>query len=991
MGHPIEAKSVDDRDHEIFVLLVDDDKCVLDTAKLCLELHGLFKIETADSAKEGLAKIGKVSYDVIVSDYEMPEMNGLQFLEDLRKRSIKTPFVLFTGKGREEVAMKALNLGADGYYSKIGTPETVYGELSHGILSITNRGRVEQELNRSQHFLSRILDSSPTLIYIFDLETQSNVYSNREVWEFLGYNPKQISEMGSQLFAKILHPDDFQTVSDHHLRCAHSKSAELLEVQYRMRHANGEWHWLRSRDVPFLINHDGTVKQILGSAEDVTERKKAEEALSNSEAKYRALVENADDAILLYDLNGNHIYRNRAYFEGLGFEEGAEIEVDGFARVHPDDLPSFKQKMSELFKVGYSNSEYRVKHRNGNWLYRSSRSTIIYNQQRQPYAVIAIIRDITERKRAEDELLFEAKRLKQVMENNRDLTMLTKADGTILYVNSALKQITGYEKEEFMNKTPWIVHSEDSNRAKEIFGRAFEGKNVEFEHRIITKQGQTRWVLHSCSPILRAGKVVELVSTVRDITERKKTEKELSLSEIKYRKQFEDATDAMFLANAETGKILECNNAACELLERKKEEIIGLEQHLVHPDPEISKNAFLNHVLNPEKEIESKIITKNGKIKEVAIRATLHEINGQKVLQGIFRDITIYKNQEQQLLESQQKFKSLFRANPEAILFVNNDFRIVDVNSSFTQLFGYSLSEIKGQDITEIIVPDDQKEESHIIREKLRRGLKDNVSVRKRKDGKEIDVSISGSPVMVKGKPMGFVVVYKNLSDIMTAQTELSKALSKAEALNEKLSVVGGFTRHDVRNKLSAIDTLVYLGKKAAKENPQIIRLLEQIETASRNTVQILEDSKTFELLGTEKLMLVDVGKTFEKAFSLIASPKGIKKINQCMGFEVLADSILEIIFYNLIDNSLKYGGKLTQIRIWATENNDGTSKMVYEDDGTGIESADKKHLFEKGFGKGTGLGLYLVRRTCETYGWTISETGEPGKGVRFEFKIPKT
>jgi signal transduction histidine kinase len=105
----------------------------------------------------------------------------------------------------------------------------------------------------------------------------------------------------------------------------------------------------------------------------------------------------------------------------------------------------------------------------------------------------------------------------------------------------------------------------------------------------------------------------------------------------------------------------------------------------------------------------------------------------------------------------------------------------------------------------------------------------------------------------------------------------------------------------------------------------------------------------------------------------------------------VLADSALIEIFHNLIDNSIKYGGKNpTHIAVHTKVTENENLQIIYEDNGEGIDSDIKKELFKKGSGKGTGLGLYLIWRICEVYGWTIREDGEQGKGVRFIIEIPK-
>ena len=366
-------------------------------------------------------------------------------------------------------------------------------------------------------------------------------------------------------------------------------------------------------------------------------------------------------------------------------------------------------------------------------------------------------------------------------------------------------------------------------------------------------------------------------------------------------------------------------------------------------------------------------------------------IQGNKVIavQGILRDTTERKKTEDALIESQQKFKALFSANPEAAVFLDTDFHVIEANSRFSVLFGFSFDEIKGKIVTDLIVPEDAIEESKRIRQKIISEPAEVAAFRKRKDGSQVPLFMSGGPVVVDGKTIGCIMVYKDISDIITVQDELSNALAKAELLNEKLNVVGGFTRHDVRNKLSTINGNLYLAEKYAGNNPPLHMCLGQIKTAVSNTVRILEVAKDYEMLGSQERVTLDVGKAVDDAASLFSDLKGVKIVNECSGYSVLADAMLSTIFHNLIDNSLKYGQKLTQIKIYIRQNQNKFDSIVYEDDGVGVDEERKKQLFTRGFGVGTGLGLYLIKRTCDIYGWTVQETGESGKGAQFVFTLP--
>jgi two-component system, chemotaxis family, CheB/CheR fusion protein len=225
---------------------------------------------------------------------------------------------------------------------------------------------------------------------------------------------------------------------------------------------------------------------------------------------------------------------------------------------------------------------------------------------------------------------------------------------------------------------------------------------------------------------------------------------------------------------------------------------------------------------------------------------------------------------------------------------------------------------------------------------------------------------------------IGFVISFVDISEI--------------KLLEEKLMIVSSFTRHDIRNKLMILSANIFLAKKQLGDQPEIKKYLDPLTNVFTQIDKIFDFSKTYELIGRQKLEYVDLGIAFEQAsLQFFSNFQGIKIINEVKGFEVLADSILPTIFGNLIDDTVKYGKKTTQIRIYTVKQLDNSVRLVYEDDGVGIKVEDRERLFEKGFttGNSTGLGLYLVKKMVEVYGWTISEEGEPGKGVKFVIKIP--
>ena len=153
----------------------------------------------------------------------------------------------------------------------------------------------------------------------------------------------------------------------------------------------------------------------------------------------------------------------------------------------------------------------------------------------------------------------------------------------------------------------------------------------------------------------------------------------------------------------------------------------------------------------------------------------------------------------------------------------------------------------------------------------------------------------------------------------------------------------------------------------------------------------MFEFSRFYEKIGVDEPSKIDVAQCFNQALTLLPNLGTIKIVNDCQGLEVMADSLLKQLFYNFLDNSLKHGEKVTQIRAHFTDEGHGV-KLFYEDNGVGIPKANKPKLFHEGFttGKSTGLGLSFIKKMVEVYGWTITEEGEPGKGAKFVINIPK-
>ncbi|MGB9854096.1 MAG: PAS domain S-box protein [Candidatus Bathyarchaeales archaeon] len=589
----------------IRVLHVDDEAGFLSAAKECLEMRGAFEVDTALSVKEAVEKMKSKEYDVIVCDYKMPEKDGLQFLEELRKNGNFIPFILFTGKGGEEVAIKGMSLDAEGYISKIGDPETVYCELAYGIVEAVNRRKAEimcQTLFENTGTAMCILEEDKTISLV-----------NKQFEELSGYSKEEIE---GRKWTEFVTGEYLERMEKYHIERRKKGGKAPKQYAFDFVSKKGE-----IRNVLLNIELIPGTKKSLVSLIDITENKKAEEALRESEEAYRALINGMNDTAWV-----------------IGF------------------------------------------------------------------------------------------------------------DGKFIDVNDAAVKVLGYSREEFLKMGP--------------------------------------------------------------------------------------------------------------------------------------------------QDIDSTLTT--------------------------------------------EEIKELIRNMPKDKI----------------QVF----------------------ETTHVA-----------------KDGRVIPVEISSSLVTYKGKT-AILSIARDITERKKAEEKLNQIMEELKLVNEKLSVVGRWTRHDARNKLSVIKSNVYLVKKKLPSDHIALKYLNEIELACNQIVKIFDFASTYEMLGVEERTYVDVGKSFEEAVTLSSGLSIVEVVNECHGLMVLADSQLRQLFHNLIDNSLRHGEKVSQIKIYYKEDETDKDKLklVYEDNGVGVSEEARRNLFKEGYGKGTGYGLYLTARLCEMYGWKIQETGEYGKGAQFTITIPK-
>ena len=204
----VDSVSSSTKKNVIRILHVDDDLCILEVSKQILIMENNFDIENASSVVEAIRKMKEKIYDAIISDYEMPNKNGLDFLKELREQNNQIPFILFTGKGREDVAAKALNLGADCYVNKNGSVETVYCELADAINKTVERKKSIKLLAASESKYRTLVENSLQGLLILQASPLKIVFGNAAIENIMGYSIAELMSLSPREITELVYHED---------------------------------------------------------------------------------------------------------------------------------------------------------------------------------------------------------------------------------------------------------------------------------------------------------------------------------------------------------------------------------------------------------------------------------------------------------------------------------------------------------------------------------------------------------------------------------------------------------------------------------------------------------------------------------------------------------------------------------------------------------------------------------------------------------------
>jgi PAS domain S-box-containing protein len=604
--------------------------------------------------------------------------------------------------------------------------------------------------------------------------------------------------------------------------------------------------------------------------------------------------------------------------------------------------------------------------------------------------------DITGRKQVEEELRTSEEHYRQLIEHANEAIIVAQ-DGLLKMVNPMMATLTGYSIEE-LRSIPYneIIHPDDRAIVAERHQQRISGETPASRYlfRIISKDSITRWVEISAVTISWEGYPATL-NFLADITTRKQTEDALQESEVKYRELVESIHDVIYETDMK-GVLTYISPVIRDILEYEPSEVIGKNFiGFVHPDDQdLLRSRFMDIFSLKGQSVDYRIMSKTGSIRWVRTHSIPVIRNGIYIgVRGALVDISDRKIAEAALKESEEFNRGLVENIPDMVVVYGTDRKVQYVNPAVFHLFGYTPEELEGTDMISYVVPEQRAEIAQIIQKRLVSGSTDSVEVEiLTKDGTRLTVITRGTFIRYH-QDLAVLLLLTNITDrknlenqlVMRAE-ELAHLSSSLEQTNRKLGLMSAITRHDLTNQISGMMGYLALAKKRTEPEP-IKEMIDNAMQGGRRVAEMIAFTKEYEEIGLKNPVWQRLDAIISAAEQL-HPVTGIQIETDTGRFEIFSDPMADKVISNLFDNTVRHGEHATRIRITAHETPEALC-ITYQDDGIGVPPDEKEKIFDRDFGKHTGLGLFLVREILSITGITIKETGEPGKGARFAMRVP--
>lgn len=483
----------------IRVLYVDNELSLLKTGKLFLERSGDFTITTALSASEAIRLLELERFDAIISDYQIPGMDGIQFLVEVRTRFGQIPFILLTGRGREEVVIQAINSGADFYLQKGDNPKAQFAELSYTIKQVVFWKKAEDAFKKSEEKFRHLIEHSDEAIVIAQ-DGMLRLVNHRMV-EFTGYSEQELLSMQ---FSAVIHPDDRAMVVERYQKRINVEESPS-RYTFRLSPNDGNTRWIEIRVA--ATDWDGH-PATLNFLTDITERKRTEEAL------------------LLF-----------------GYSAGQHLSIQEIAaKIHPDDRTLAHEALTRMIGTGepYTIDVWIYRNDTGELRFIHSKGQLLKSEPGDSASIFRINLGVPDQKRAEgehranlDELTRRESALRESDEKYRAIydqspiaIELYDATGTLAHANPACLNLFGIEDIQAIQNFSLFADPNINDEQKE---KLHQGETVQYQRPFdFEKVKRIIWLDVLITPLRNStDSITGFLVQIQDITERKMMESEI--------------------------------------------------------------------------------------------------------------------------------------------------------------------------------------------------------------------------------------------------------------------------------------------------------------------------------------------------------------------------------------------------------------------------------------------------------------------------------
>ena len=787
----------------------------------------------------------------------------------------------------------------------------------------------------------------------------------------------------------------------------------------------------------------GKEKHMLSTFHDVTERKRAEEALRESDGRFREVLEHSQDVVYKRNLEtGRYEYISPAMVKITGYtpDELMAMTPDQIdSLIHPEDMERINHLRLNLPQLPegrdtVSSLEYRVKCKDGDYRWMSDHYTLFRDSPGGSLFSVASVRDITERKRVEVALHESEEKFRSLAEESPNMIFISKK-GKVVYANEKSEEIMGYAREEFYSPNfdfLTLVAPEFRESVKANFSRHEKGGEVDpFEYALITRQGKRIEAILN-TKLIRYGGENAILGIVTEITERKRVEEALRESEEKYRTFFNTSPDGIAITTLD-GKIIDANRAYQNMLGYTLEELKDLNYQQFTPTKwdEAEAKQIKAFMIAGYGTFEKEYIRKDGTVFPVSLTAWLIKDKQGKPskIGAFFEDITERQRAEGALRESEKKYRAVVEVAQEGIGIVDPHENITFVNRALADLLGYTKEELLGLNLSQIS-DEEQLAKFREETKKRQQGKSSRYDVRVyTKTGEPKYCSMSATPLFDdQARFCGTLGMLIDITDRKKTEEQLKDYTRQIEEKNlelkiknleltatraqlvqrEKLRALGQMASgvaHNFNNLLAIILGRAQLLQRKAKdlEIEKGLRSIERAAVDASSTIRRIQDFTR--VRKDQEFEWVDIDAVIDDVLALTktnwkdeAEANGIsirvevqkdrRKLPLVAGDESELREAFASIVLNAVD-AMPKGGKI----VIKTQTNGKSIFVSFIDSGVGIPEETKQKIFDPFFTtkgvRSTGLGLSVAYGIIQRHQGDIQIESKKGEGTTVIVRLP--